>query len=150
MDQEPKAMPPAGRRPEKMTKRRLVRGLLGLFVLLALALAGGDARKAFHLALPGPVIGLALLAAIFLLVERLPAWSHRCLTLHLMPVSRLLVSHMGLLFVPAGVGIIAQGAALRQEWLPIVAALIGSTLIGLVAAGWLMHCFAPQPPVSKS
>jgi holin-like protein len=52
--------------------------------------------------------------------------------------------------VPAGVGIITEGDVLRREWLPIVVALIGSTLVGLVATGWLMHRFAPKLPESKS
>jgi putative effector of murein hydrolase LrgA (UPF0299 family) len=138
------------RKPVKKTARRVVGGLIGLCILLALAFVGGHARKHFHLSLPGPVIGLAALAAVFLLVERFHTRSHRHLRLHLAPVSRLLVSHMGLLFVPAGVGIIAEGDTLRQEWLPIVAALVGSTLIGLAATGWLMHRFAPKAQVVKT
>ena len=62
----------------------------------------------------------------------------------MVPVSRLLVSQMGLLFVPAGAGIISEGDVLRHEWLPIVAAVVGSTLIGLITTGWFMHRFAPK------
>jgi len=124
--------------------RAIFSGIIGLVMLLALTLVGGDAREVFHLPLPGPVIGLALLAGLVLLIERFHAWTARHLTLHLVPVSRLLVSHMGLLFVPAGVGIITEGEALRREWLPIVAAVLGSTLIGLAATGWLMHQFSPK------
>jgi len=144
MNKESNAMTGPDPEPAR-TGRRVVSGLIGLFILLALVYVGGDARKALHLSLPGPVIGLALLATGVLLVERFHSWSHRHLTLHLVPVSRLLVSHMGLLFVPAGVGIITEGDALRREWLPMVAALVGSTLLGLVATGWIMHRFAPQP-----
>ena len=129
--------------------RTVCSGIIGLSMLLALTFVGRDAKEAFHLPLPGPVIGLALLAGIVLLVERFHAWSSRHLTLHLVPVSRLLVSHMGLLFVPAGVGIITEGDALRREWLPILAAVLGSTLIGLVATGWLMHRFAPKTPDTR-
>jgi len=46
---------------------------------------------------------------------------------------------MGLLFVPAGVGIIATASLLRQEWLPIVAGLIGSTVLSLAVTGLVMH-----------
>jgi holin-like protein len=127
------------------TGRAVCGGLMGLLFLLALTFAGGDARSALGLPLPGPVIGLALLASVALLAERFHAGSHRRLTLHVAPVSRLLVSHMGLLFVPAGVGVITQGETLRREWLPILAALAGSTLAGLAATGWLMQRFAPAP-----
>jgi len=119
-------------------------GLIGLLVLTALAWEGGNVRDSFHLSMPGPVVGLMALSLVVLLAERFHAWSSRHLALHVMPVSRVLVSHLGLLFVPAGVGIITQGAVLRREWLPIVAALLGSTLVGLVATGWVMQRFAPK------
>lgn len=130
--------------------RTVVRGLTGLAILLALTFAGGSARKTFHLSLPGPVIGLAILAAVSLLVERFQQGAHRNLTLHVVPVGRLLVSHMGLLFVPAGVGIITEGDTLCREWRPIVAAVVGSTLIGLIVTGWVMHRFAPKTQGSAS
>ncbi len=149
MNRESKTIAPPSRKPGKKTGRRVVSGLFGLFILLALAFVGGDARKEFHLSLPGPVIGLVLLAAGCLLVERFHTRSHRHLKLHVAPVSRLLVSQMGLLFVPAGAGIITEGDVLRHEWLPIVAAVIGSTMIGLVVTGWFMHRFAPKPQFMK-
>jgi putative effector of murein hydrolase LrgA (UPF0299 family) len=46
---------------------------------------------------------------------------------------------MGLLFVPAGVGIIAEAGLLREQWLPIVAGLIGSTILSLAVTGLVMH-----------
>jgi holin-like protein len=150
MGQESKPMAAPDQKPNRKTGRRLVRALIGLCILIGLVYVGGGAQNDLHLSLPGPVIGLALLAGVFLLVKRLHARSRRHLALHLAPISRLLVSHMGLLFVPAGVGIITEGDALSREWLPIVAALIGSTLIGLAATGWFMHRFAPKNQVSKT
>ena len=149
MNRESKTMTPPSRKPGKKTGRRIVSGLIGLIILLALVFVGGDARKALHLSLPGPVIGLALLAVIFLLVKRFHTRSHRHLNLRVVPVSRLLVSQMGLLFVPAGAGIITEGDVLRHEWLPIVAAVVGSTLIGLITTGWFMHRFAPKIQLKK-
>jgi holin-like protein len=149
MNRESKTMTPPSRKPGKKTGHRIVSGLIGLFILLALVFVGGDARKALHLSLPGPVIGLALLAMVFLLVKRFHTRSHRHLNLRVVPVSRLLVSQMGLLFVPAGAGIVTEGDVLRHEWLPIVAAVIGSTLIGLMATGWFMHRFAPKIQLEK-
>jgi holin-like protein len=134
--------------PLRQTGRRVTTGLIGLGLLFGFSLLGGDARTDWHLALPGPVIGLALLTLVLLLAARWHAWSHRQLTLHLSPAGRLLVSHMGLLFVPAGVGIIAEGDALRREGLPIIVAMIGSTLLSLAATGWLMHHLAAKNPRS--
>jgi holin-like protein len=46
-----------------------------------------------------------------------------------------LIRHMGLLFVPAGAGVIAETGILRLEWLPIAAGLIRSTLLSLAVIG---------------
>jgi len=146
--------PPGKTRPVKQSGRtvgrRTASGLIGLGILMAIGLASAMAREAFHLSLPAPVIGLALLASVLLLAERFHASVHSQLSLHLSPVGRALISHMSLLFVPAGVGIIAEGATLRREWVPIIAGLFGSTLLGVLAAGWFMQRFAPrnQPPSS--
>jgi putative effector of murein hydrolase LrgA (UPF0299 family) len=50
-----------------------------------------------------------------------------------------LIANMGLLFVPAGVGIIAELGVLRSEWLAILAGLLVSTLLGLAVTGLVMH-----------
>jgi putative effector of murein hydrolase LrgA (UPF0299 family) len=50
-----------------------------------------------------------------------------------------LLQNMGLLFVPAGVGIIAEAGLLRQQWQPIAIAVIGSTVLSLVVTGFVMH-----------
>jgi holin-like protein len=49
------------------------------------------------------------------------------------------ISHMGLLFVPAGVGIIAEAGLLRQQWLSIVAALLGSSVLSIAVTGLAMY-----------
>jgi holin-like protein len=101
-------------------------------LLIACQLIGELLRAALHLPLPGPVIGMVLLTA--LLVRRGVAPEA--------PLSRVaggLIGIMGLLFVPAGVGIIAQFGLLRQDWLPILAGLVVSTLSGLTVTGLVMH-----------
>ena len=42
-----------------------------------------------------------------------------------------LLSHLSLLFVPAGAGVMVHFARLGSEWLPIVVALVASTLLTL-------------------
>ena len=133
----------------RQASRLTATGLIGLGLLFGFCVLGGEARTDGHLALPGPVIGLALLALVLLLAARWHAWSHRQLTLHLSTVGRLLISHMGLLFVPAGVGIIAEKDVLRREGLPILVAVIGSTLLSLAATGWLMHRLTMKGPRAR-
>ena len=50
-----------------------------------------------------------------------------------------LISLMGLLFVPAGVGLIAEVHLLREQWLPILAGLLGSTVLSTVVTGMVVE-----------
>jgi holin-like protein len=109
-----------------------------LFILIGCQLIGEVLRAALHAPVPGPVIGMFLLATVL-------AWRDRgrlevdAAPSNLRRASDALIAHMGLLFVPAGVGVIAEGGLLRTEWLPIVAGLIGSTVLGLVVTALVMN-----------
>lgn len=109
-----------------------------LFTLLACQVLGEVLRDLFRLPVPGPVLGMVLLAAWLALRDRRTAETAAQPT----PLDRLsgaLLKDMGLLFVPAGVGVVAQWDLMRQHWLPILGAVIGSTVLGLAVTGWLMH-----------
>lgn len=104
--------------------------------LIGCQLLGEIVREAAHLPVPGPVIGMFLLAAALAFGGRkaggrVPPALDR--------TAAALIGHMGLLFVPAGVGIIAEADLLQAEWLPILAALIGSTLLSIAVTGMVMH-----------
>ncbi len=88
--------------------------------------------KAAHLPLPGPVLGMVLLAAWYIVRRTTP-------DAHLNRASGTLLNWMGLLFVPAGVGIIANLGVLRSAWLPVLVALVGSTLFTLLITAGVMH-----------
>ncbi|PLZ01454.1 CidA/LrgA family protein [Burkholderia sp. WAC0059] len=109
-------------------------------VLVVAELVGEVLRRLLHLPLPGPVIGMFLLA--LLLVTRAGRWIHAAEGAEPPPLAKTssaLISNMGLLFVPAGVGIIAELGVLREEWLPILAGLLVSTVLGLIVTGVIMH-----------
>lgn len=57
---------------------------------------------------------------------------------------------MGLFFVPAGVGVIAQIQRIRLEWLPITAALVLSTLLSLVVSALMMQWACAKPTESET
>ncbi len=113
--------------------------MIGAFLLLLLCeLAGEIVRTLLHLPVPGPVIGMAVLAALLIARDRgrrheaFPASS-------LDAVANQLIASLGLLFVPAGVGVIAQAGLLRSQWLPILGGLVGSTLLSLAVTALVMH-----------
>ena len=109
-----------------------------IFLLLLFQLAGEALRAATHLQVPGPVLGMILLAAWYILRRRDPSPA-------LEQAADGLLSWLGLLFVPAGVGIVANLALLRTAWLPISVALLGSTLLTLLTTAWIMHRFGNRP-----
>jgi putative effector of murein hydrolase LrgA (UPF0299 family) len=105
-----------------------------IFILLLFQLAGEALRAVSHTKIPGPVFGMILLAAFYMVRRREPSPS-------LQQAADGLLSWLGLLFVPAGVGVIANLALIRSAWLPISVALIASTFLTLITTAWIMHRF---------
>jgi putative effector of murein hydrolase LrgA (UPF0299 family) len=106
--------------------------LRSFLVLLLFQLAGTVMQTTTRIAVPGPVLGMALLAAW--LMFRGNQSEH---PLHATATG--LLGWLGLFFVPAGVGIIANFALLRSAWLPLAVALVGSTLLTLLVTAGTMH-----------
>lgn len=120
--------------------------IAAFLVLIASELLGEVVRSAFDLPVPGPVIGMFVLAGILALREDrvgTPAIPDA-----LRRTTETLIRHMGLLFVPAGVGIVAEAGLLRKEWLPVAAGLIGSTIASLAVTALVMH-WTTRPPHGK-
>ena len=108
-------------------------------VLIGLQLVGEVLRQTLHLPLPGPLIGMALLTVVLVARGSTGAAAEHAVPRPLLKAADGLIAHMGLLFVPAGVGIIAELGVLRREWLAILAGLVVSTVLGLAVTGLVMH-----------
>ena len=104
------------------------------FLLLVLQWLGDLAAEALRLPLPGMVLGLGALLALLALRARLYG-AAQALPEGLGAVAGSLHAHLGLLFVPAGVGILAHGDLLAAEGTAILAAVITSTVIGIAVTG---------------
>lgn len=99
-----------------------------LLALLVCQLAGETAVGILHLPIPGPVLGLLLMLTALAMMKKVPE--------SLDKVSGTLLANLSLLFVPAGVGIVAHLSRVTEEILPISVALIVSTVATLaVTAG---------------
>lgn len=92
-----------------------------LFALLVCQLAGEVIVRAGDLPVPGPVVGLVLLLGGLLALRRLPGELERA--------STGLLSHLSLLFVPAGVGVMVHAQRIRADWLPLAAGVVVSTVL---------------------
>jgi holin-like protein len=104
-----------------------------LAILLLCQLAGTILQQALGLPMPGPVLGFVLLVAVFL-YRGGPG-------VELRETSQGLLKHMGLLFVPAGVGVVGELGVLKQNALALIIAIPLSTVLGLVVTGVIMQWF---------
>jgi holin-like protein len=103
--------------------------IVHLATLLAFQLAGETLSRGLGLIVPGPVIGMVLLLAFFIAVPKAAA--------AIQPTAQGLLSHLSLLFVPAGVGIVAHLDKLGADGVPILLALLVSTALS-IAVGALV------------
>jgi holin-like protein len=112
---------------------------LAFAILVGLQLAGEVLRQTLHLPLPGPLIGMVLLTVVLVARGTAGDAAERAVPPSLLKASNGLIVNMGLLFVPAGVGVIAEFGLLRREWLATLAGLLVSTVLGLAVTGLVMH-----------
>ena len=111
--------------------------LRGLAFLLLLQSLGELLSRGLSLPFPGPVIGMLLL----LLALRWP--------LVRQPVAAcadFLLSHLSLLFVPVGVGVMTHLSIVSQYGGRMLVVLVLSTLIGLAVTALLLNQLWRQTP----
>lgn len=103
--------------------------LTGLIALLLCQVVGEVAVRVLDVPVPGPIVGMVLMF-VLLVVRRPPSGAG------LVRGPQTLLRYLPLLYVPAGVGVIAHLTRLREDALPIAGGLVLSWLAGLlVTAG---------------
>ncbi|QIE41194.1 CidA/LrgA family protein [Rhodobacteraceae bacterium SC52] len=100
--------------------------LHAIAILLTCQLVGQVTVTALSLSLPGPVLGMALLVGLMLAVPKLYELVRE--------LSEGLLAHLSLLFVPAGVGVVAHLPLLGQNGPALLVALVVSTVGGLTVS----------------
>lgn len=101
--------------------------LRALAILLLCQLTGETLTRFLGLPVPGPVIGLVILGGLLLVLgSRFETFSM------VEKTGDGILSALGLLFVPAGVGVIQQLGLLGTYWPAIIATLVISTLITML------------------
>jgi len=105
-----------------------------LALILLCQLIGEVLTRLTHLPVPGPVIGMGLLFGGLVIRGGPPE--------KLEKTADSILSHLSLLFVPAGVGIMLYLDLIADQWLPILAALLVSTALTIAVTGWLMQRLA--------
>lgn len=99
--------------------------------LLVLQLIGTIVIRVTGIPLPGPVVGMLLLFVYLLARGATPAPFER--------TARGLLQNLALLFVPAGVGIIAHLHAVAEQWIALSVTIVASAAITLVVTAATLH-----------
>ncbi|MDE6094937.1 MAG: CidA/LrgA family protein [Muribaculaceae bacterium] len=99
------------------------------FGLILLFLAIGEFVVWFTgIPVPSSIIGMILLAVSLKSGIVKPR--------HVEKLSNFLVRNLGFFFVPAGVGLMNCLGLIAEEWLPIIVASVGSTIVIIAVTGW--------------
>jgi holin-like protein len=114
-----------------MTARDAFLYAFAFLLLVACNAAGGLLASVLHLPVPGTVIGILILLGGLAAYGRVPQPIRR--------VAEFLLYHLNFFYIPAGVGVMVYAALVRQDLLPIVAALIGGTCLALIAGALAFH-----------
>jgi putative effector of murein hydrolase LrgA (UPF0299 family) len=118
--------------------------LEALLILFASQLAGEAAARFFSLAVPGPVIGMVLLLAGLRVRAAMRPDDASVKGAPLGVATTFILANLSLLFVPAGVGIIAHLPVLASHGVGLLAALVVSTLLSLVVTALTFDALAKR------
>jgi holin-like protein len=111
----------------------MINGLVQLFIFQAL----GELLSKFALpVIPGPVLGLVLLLAYLILRGHLPA------SIDLVGSS--VLQHLGLLFIPASVGVVLYLPVLQAHAWAITATLVVSVVATIAVTAGLLKVLSKE------
>jgi holin-like protein len=117
--------------------------LLSLGLILLCQLVGEAIAYGTSVPVPGPVIGMALCVLLLLGRDRIG----RRVPVELRDgafeqTGRGILSHLSLLFIPAGVGVVQRLDVLAGNALAIGLALVASTVLSLAVTAWVFSFVA--------
>lgn len=119
--------------------------LMSFAILLSFQLLGLIVVTTCSLPVPAPVIGMLFLIVALMIYPPLLERTKQA--------ANVFLSHLALLFVPAGVGLIDHAERIRGESLAILIALIVSTLLGMIVTAltirWTKRWLVPDTEKTK-
>jgi len=112
-----------------------LKALQGFAWLLVLQSIGEVLARGFKLPFPGPVVGLMLLLVAL-------GWAP--LRESVAGAAQFLLTHLSLLFVPVGVGVMTHLGLLSQYGLRLVVVVVVSTWISLAVTALVLRALMPR------
>lgn len=105
--------------------------LLQLTIILCITYAGNLLAQLITLPLPGVILGFILM---FLLLSMNIVKLH-----HVDQISKVLLTYMTFLFIPAGVALVNSLDLLAAYWWKLLIVILASTVITMVVTGWVVQ-----------
>lgn len=109
-----------------------LKALQGLALLLLMQSVGEAISHFGQLPIPGPVVGMV---ALLLVLQWEPARQA------VAPAAAFLLTHLSLLFVPVGVGVMTHLDLLSAYGFRLVAVIVLSTWVGMAVTVWVLRAF---------
>jgi putative effector of murein hydrolase LrgA (UPF0299 family) len=117
--------------------------LLSLGLILLCQLFGEAIARGTGVSVPGPVIGMVLCVLLLLVRDRIGKRAPAELRDgSFEDTGRGILSHLSLLFIPAGVGVVQRLDVLAGNALPIAVAVVVSTVLSLAVTAWVFSVVA--------
>lgn len=119
--------------------------LYGLSIIFFALVSGELLRQLFNLPIPSVVLGMLLLTAWCIL--------RRGAETRLALASEGLLRYLGILFVPAGVGLMELGNKLQTQGVAMLVTIILSTVVTLLVTGLVLNALLSRrksTPVDES
>lgn len=103
----------------------------GITILLVFQLTGEVVCQLSGLPIPGPVAGMVFLFGWLCISKKGTPHS-------VQSAATAILSHLSLLFIPAGVGVMVYFDLIAREWFAIVATLVISTTLTMFVSAFVM------------
>ena len=113
--------------------------LRSFFIILLYQLVGETIQKFFNIIIPGPVIGLVLLLVTFIFIKKFKDKKVLQIKKDVIKTGNIIVSHLSLLFIPIGVGVVMHISYLGENLFQVFAVIVIGTLLTVAFTAKIME-----------
>ena len=113
--------------------------LRSFFIILLYQLMGETIQKFFNIIIPGPVIGLVLLLVTFIFIKKFKDKKVLQIKKDVIKTGNIIVSHLSLLFIPIGVGVVMHISYLGENLFQVFAVIVIGTLLTVAFTAKIME-----------
>ena len=113
--------------------------LRSFFIILLFQLIGETIQKFFNIIVPGPVIGLILLLLVFIWTKRFKDKKILSIKKDIIKTGNHIVSHLSLLFIPIGVGVVMHISYLGENIFEVFSVVVIGTLLTVAFTAKIME-----------